>query len=211
MDSTTAHPALCYTYPMITTYILAGGNDRASEDYGKRLAQEITKYAAKPKILSCFFASPAETWQAKASDWKTWFSGCFGANFTYDYAQKDTFLDQIDLSDVIYLHGGITQLLLSALPYADELKAHFKGKIIVGSSAGANLLSKKYWSSTKAEPGNGLGLVDINTMVHYGSPDMEGISRTLDDWKKEEIQFQKFVGSGDITHLPEGQFVVVQV
>ncbi len=200
----------CYTQAMNTTFILAGGNDRTTEGYGQRLAHEITKYIARPKILSCFYSWPASTWEAKAVDWKGWFSQYFGEDIAFDYAKTETFLSQIDWADVIYLHGGDTQMLFDTLPATDSLIMHFKGKIVVGSSAGANVLSKNYWSSKRALPNHGLGFADVNVMVHYGALMMGERSRTAEDWLHEEAAFQRKVGNEDVKRLPEGQFVVLR-
>lgn len=191
-----------------TVFILAGGNDRGTHDYAKRLEAEIAKHVTSPKMLSCFFSHPEKEWDYWYDNWQKWFSEKFKTSFTYDYAKKETFLNQVDTADVIYLHGGDTHLLLESLPDTKILIEHFKDKVVVGSSAGANALSKKYWSSSKAEPGQGLGIVNTNVMVHYGVPDRDGRRRTMDDWKKEEADFQAYVGSGKITRLSEGQFIV---
>ncbi len=195
---------------MTTTYILAGGNDRITEGYGERLSEEIAKHVTNPRILSCFFSLPVEIWESKWQDWQSWFSRYFGTDVRYDYAKKDTFLEQIDLADVIYLHGGDTRLLFDTLPSIDALKEHFRGKVIVGSSAGANALSKNYWSSKRGVPAHGLGIVGSNIMVHYGTLKHEETTRVSGDWEREEASFQKIIGDEKITCLPEGQFAVEQ-
>lgn len=193
-----------------TVYILAGGNDRKSEDYGYRLSEEIAKYATNPKILSCFFSAPSEAWEQKAQDWKGWFSEHFTQPFTYSYAKYKTLLEQIDAADVVYFHGGDTRLLFKHLPETQELKKHFKGKVVIGSSAGANMLSTHYWSSTRGGFNEGRSFLDMNVMVHYHAPDASGYKRTLEDWEREEAEFQERLGDRVITPLPEGQFVVVE-
>lgn len=193
-----------------TVCILAGGNDRKSEDYGYRLSKEIAKYATNPKILSCFFSAQPEEWEQKAKDWKGWFSDHFTQPFTYAYAKYETLLDQIDAADVIYFHGGDTRLLFEHLPETKELKKHFKGKIIIGSSAGANMLSAHYWSSIRGGFNEGRGVLDMNVMVHYRAPDASGHKRTPEDWEREEAEFQERLGDRSITPLPEGQFVVIE-
>jgi len=191
-----------------TIFLLAGGNDRGTHEYAKRLEEEITKHVTNPKILSCFFSHPEKDWAFWHETWQKWFSDNFKTSFTYDYAKKETFLDQVDAADVIYLHGGDTPLLLESLPDASILREHFKGKVVIGSSAGANALSQKYWSSSQAVPGKGLGVIDTNVMVHYGAPERDGRERTMHDWEREAADFQTYVGPGKITHLPEGQFVI---
>jgi hypothetical protein len=195
-----------------TVFILAGGNDRNVKDYGHRLSEEVAKYTTNPKILSCFFSSPKETWEEKAQDWKGWFSDNFTQSFTYDYAKLESLLGQIDAADVIYFHGGDTKLLFKNLPHTQMLKEHFKDKIIIGSSAGANMLSRYYWSSTRGVFGEGRDILDVNVMVHYGAPDASGRKRTLEDWKREETEFQKRIGNDQtVIHLPEGQSVTIEV
>lgn len=191
---------------MQTTFILAGGNDRTTKGYGKHLADELAKHVSRPKILSCFFSAPESDWPTKAKDWKEWFSAHIAQPFTYDYAKRTTFLEQMDAADVIYFHGGDTALLLKTLPDTATLKAHFPGKVVIGSSAGANMLSTHYWSSSRGVLGQGRGILDVNIMVHYGSDD----KRIGADWKREEAEFQETIGTDKIMRLPEGQFVVIE-
>lgn len=192
-----------------TAYILAGGNDLLFEDYGNRLTGQIAAHATeRPRVLSCFFSTPEQEWPAKYAKWKEWLAKNFTHGFSYSYAKKATFLQQIDDADVIYLHGGNTQLLFDTFPPIEDFVKHANGKIVVGSSAGANILSKKYWSSSRAVPCKGLGILDVNIMVHYGAAHHEGLDRTAEDWRREEAEFRAFVGDGEITRLPEGQFIV---
>ncbi len=71
------------------------------------------------------------------------------------------------------------------------------------------MLSKNFWSSKRAESGEGLGIVNKNIMVHYGAEDVDGHVRDISDWEHEREIFQKHVSDQIITELPEGQFIVV--
>ena len=193
-----------------TIFILAGGNDRTSQGFGKRLSQEIAKYVDRPRILSCFFSPPQKDWGERARDWKLWLADHFLQPFTYEYARYDALLDQIDDADVIFFHGGDTQLLLKTLPATRELKNHLAGKIVIGSSAGANMLSTCFWSSTRGVFDTGRGILHMNIMVHYGAPDVDGNIRIKEDWTQEEATFQERIGDQKITRLREGEFVVVE-
>lgn len=194
-----------------TVFILAGGNDRKYSDYGYRLSEKVANYITNPKILSCFFSSSQETWEEKAKDWKSWFSDHFTQPFTYDYAKHETFLQQLDSADVVYFHGGDTNLLFKDLPNAQSLKKHFKGRVISGSSAGANMLSKYYWSSTRGGFCEGRAILNVNVMVHYRPADARSHKRTPEDWERDEAEFQERVGNNQtITRLPEGRFVVIE-
>lgn len=192
-----------------TTYILAGGNDRQYSDYGKRLGQEIVKHSARPKILSCFFSQPEDTWVEKTKDWNSWFADNLSQPFSYDYTRQETLLDQIDAADVVYFHGGITDLLLAKLPDAKTMKQHFAGKMIIGSSAGSNMLSRHFWSSSKGIYGEGKGVLDLSVMVHYGATIVGDNQRTTEEWAQQEQTFASMVNM-PITHLPEGRYIVIK-
>lgn len=199
---------------MKTVYLLIGGKERADETYGQRLSDVLAKYVERPKILSCFFASPPEIWERKSADWGEWFKNNLKVGFSYERANAETFLQQIDNADVIYIHGGTTELLLKfkGLPSADELKQHFHDKIIIGSSAGANMLAKNYWSSSRGVPGKGLGILNKNVMAHYGSTEESGYTRSQEDWRREEAEFQKYLGpqAKKIIRLAEAEILVLE-
>jgi hypothetical protein len=197
----------------MTKYILAGGVDRAGKAYGQSLGKELAKTHKKFKILSCFFVAPPEQWPMMAKKWQPWFEKRVGNLAEYDYARADDFLDQVKAFDILYFHGGHTRTLLDTMGQFGDLKKLFKGKTVVGSSAGANMLAKNFWSSTLQKPFKGKATLDINIMVHYGAAEHEGIHRTMKDWDHEETEFRKFIGSNDekIWHIPEGEFITFEV
>jgi dipeptidase E len=87
----------------------------------------------------------------------------------------DTFEDirrKVECSDLIYLTGGLTTVLLERLKSksVDRLLRKYD-KVIVGRSAGALALSKKCVITKGRKPMakmiEGLGLVDFSVKVHY--------------------------------------------
>lgn len=192
-----------------TVYILAGGNDRQFDDFGARLARKVAEYVEKPRILSCLFSSPPETWQAGAAERQAWFRRFFDYS-DHRFATFEAFETQLDAADVVYFHGGQSWLLLEHVAHLDWLSDKLAGKVVVGSSAGANMLSTAFWSATEARYGEGLGMVDKYPMVHYGVAEVNGRSRTEADWARERATFQARIGDAEITPLPEGQFIVVE-
>jgi CobQ-like glutamine amidotransferase family enzyme len=91
--------------------------------------------------------------------------------------------------------------------------ASLGGKLVIGSSAGVNCLSEYFWSSTRGIAAKGLGILDINPMVHFGARTLGNstIVRSADDWLDEKRQFQDTIGAdAAITCLPEATFVVVE-
>ena len=64
---------------------------------------------------------------------------------------------------------GETSMLLSVLKNYSEFLDLAKGKVLAGSSAGANIFSKFYFSNSKDAVFEGLGVLPIRLVCHYGS------------------------------------------
>ena len=90
-----------------------------------------------------------------------------------------------------------------------SLKEAFEGKVIVGSSAGANYLSSVYYSPSKNLVGHGSGLVDVATLVHYGADSDGEISLSEAAWSSALDRVKEVSGKDrPILLLPEGTFNV---
>ncbi len=87
-------------------------------------------------------------------------------------ATHQDFLEQVKSSKVVYITGGDTRKLLNELnQYPDFIKL-LNGKTIVGSSAGANVFSKLYFSTALKSVCKGLGVLPFSLVCHYGSKQM---------------------------------------
>ena len=195
----------------MTKYILAGGNDRKSADFGTKLSEEVYKSVNRPvKILSCFFSDP-EPWQwgLRAKDWEPWFRKYFGDDITYEFALPETFIEQIRRSDCIFLHGGDNDTLINRMQKYSELPSAFEGKTVVGSSAGANYLSHRYWTRSGQQVKQGADVLPVNVMVHCGSSD-GSFGQNPNDWESAEASLRDAVGSDDILRIREGNFTIVE-
>ena len=191
----------------MTKYILAGGEERKHDDYGRRLAAEVYKDLDRPvSILSCFFGRPKIEAPARAKAWEEWFKRYFGDDVVYAYATPTTFMAQIGAADVVYLHGGDNELLISTLKTYKGLAEAFQGKVVVGSSAGAYFLTKNYWGRSKQKVGSGSGIIPVGVVGHYGS-DEEGGPKT--DWSFAEEQVAAASGTKPIL-IREGEFTVIE-
>lgn len=195
-----------YDY-LMTTYILAGGNDQRIAGYPTILKSVLPKNLSEFSVLSCFFSRPEREWEDSAADWSTWLSQNLGIN-SHDYAKFDNFEEKLQKADVVYFHGGDSWLLLESLSEYEDFGRKLNGKIVIGSSAGANMLSNNFWSATSQKAGKGFAIIDVNIMVHYGAKMIGGIIRSRDDWSAEERAFSKVIQSTDIIHLPEGTLKV---
>lgn len=195
----------------MTKYILAGGCDRQYPEYLTQLARIIHTDFEKPKILSCWFSNLDDETEAKFPEYKEHFLEFFNEETKFIKAIKDEFLEQVENADVIYFHGGHTTLLLSAMERYGEMREAYRGKIVVGSSAGANYISKFGFSPSKATIGKGAGLVNVSTIVHFGSKGFNDMTFKSSFWQDAIKKVKKQSGSSEIVLLPEGTFTVIDV
>lgn len=194
----------------MTTYILAGGNDRKTDpSYGVRLAGVVKRIVKDPVILSCFLSRPEAEQHEHWVDYLPWFRQHFGDEATILEATKDNFYELAQTADVIYLHGGRTKELFEHLPDFEKSKIAFEGKIVIGSSAGANYLSTKCISMSEGfTVVEGSGIIGCPVIVHYRSESFEGKDYSHDDWTQAEASLLAD-GSKQVICLPEGQFCVI--
>jgi peptidase E len=193
----------------MTTYILAGGRDRHYPAYSEQLARVVQNEGVNMTVLSCMFSKTDEEARNVRDEWQEWFASCFGTDVRVIFAEKESFFEQVKEADIIYLHGGKTDLLLEQLSDFQKVEKAFNGKIIIGSSAGANYLSNFCYSTAKGVLRNGSGILDMAIMVHYGQHDIEGKIRDAKDWEAIESALREQSGRNDVFRIPEGTFLVV--
>lgn len=193
----------------MTMFILAGGNDSAYPDYWQRLAGVIKRETANPTILSCLFARPEEARAEARARFGVKFREIFGEKSSVIFAEEENFYEQIARADVIYLHGGRTQLLKQAIVDVERFKQAISGKIIVGSSAGANFLSTACFSPSLGESMLGSGIVNVGVVVHYGAEQFDERKFTMRDWQEFTSQVANLSDGLSLLLLPEGEFSIV--
>lgn len=195
----------------MTHYILAGGADRRTEGYGQSLAEAVKRWVDSPMhILSCQFSKPRDEWADGLAGWTEWFKEYFGDDTIVELADPETFLDQVERSDIVYLHGGRTQQLIDTLSPFGNIEKYLEGKVVIGSSAGTNYLSKTYFSPKQDEMNNGTGIVPLHTIVHYGASDDGEVSLSKERWQEVAEEMKQRVGDEEVTLLPEGKFIIFE-
>lgn len=190
-------------------FVLAGGSDSAYPAYWERLAAVIKKEVARPRILSCLFARPEAARPEARARFDDKFHELFGTETIVISADEENFYTQIAEADVIYLHGGTTKLLREAIPDIDRFRQQVKGKIIVGSSAGANFLSAACFSPSANETMRSSGIASVGVVVHYGVEQFDGRTFTRQDWQSVTRQAAELAGELPLLLLPEGEFSIV--
>jgi len=191
----------------MTKYILAGGADLRFDDFGLQLAEEVYRTVQRPaKILSCFFSTPSDYWGLNVETWQPWFRKYFGEDIMWMHALPDTFPDQIRAADVVYLHGGDNDLMLAMLGRYPQLPVLWKDKVVIGSSAGVNYLSRYFWRRRQQKITEGSGILPLSVMTHYESDDPE-VPHT--NWAKVEENLVALTGENPL-RLREGHLRVVE-
>ena len=111
--------------------------------------------------------------------------GASAVEFVDYSAPTDEIATKVELSDLVYLTGGIPSVLINRLKAkgADRMLSKYRG-VIVGRSAGALALCKKCVVTDRNNDAmsviDGLGLVDFGAKVHY-IPSNDRILRSLSD------------------------------
>lgn len=149
----------------------------------------------KVRFLICLFAR-----NETSSDWKELFRKdaaffrkiAVGVDVEFELATEDKFLTQIKNSDVVFFSGGDSIPLYSTLArIGDAWTRELEDKTIIGSSAGADMLSVYCFDIQQNQIDRGLGLAPVKTIVHFGAKDYtptigwEGAERALDGYGKD--------------------------
>lgn len=191
-------------------------NSGAEGDYPARAKSFYEKVFAgltdEVCVLWCFFARGEEDTSAAYHECLAKFQPFLPAALSYAHvhASNKCFAEETADADVIILRGGHTKTLLTALQKYN-LQRLFKDKIVVGSSAGSNVLCEHYWSPGARELGDGFGLVPVKFISHYGSQYGSDDLAGPIDWEKARNELITY-GDPDLPiYAPEeGDFEVVE-
>jgi len=190
----------------MTKYILAGGYMHKAPDGGKSFCDEISKtIIGQPiRILDCLFGRDREDWNQRFQDDKNFFEKNIPL-VSNELAQPDQFIKQIKQSDVIFFQGGVPRKIIDVLPPIDELVSVLAGKIIVGSSGGADVLCKYYGVGKTMNVREGLGLVPVKFIPHWKSDYAAGITI---NWDQLFQDLKNYGEDLEIVTLGEGEFKI---
>ena len=187
----------------MTKYILHGGRTRNKTHDNEEFFLEMVKdIPLNATILSVYFARDKELWSKLSEQDKINFSHASPQN-SFNFIQADDdlhiFVEQIKKADLIYLWGGHTKMLMSVLSKVKYLKELFKDKVVAGSSAGVNVLSKFYYSTRSEGIFDGLGILPIKAICHYK---MEYLDK-LEELKEYGEELEVYA-------IPEEKFFVIE-
>jgi peptidase E len=166
---------------MQTRIILHGGNvNRVSESNDSFFRDIISGVENDPvKILCVYFARPEHRWDdsyeedqypirriAKELDREV-----ETMIATYDL---EDFTEKVAECDIIFINGGMKGHLKNVLLEIglERFRQMIEGKTLVGISAGANILSKYYYSMVIDGIREGTGFLDIKLLTHYSDEEL---------------------------------------
>jgi len=186
----------------MTKYILHGGKTSANSlDNQKYYLETINIPKKDINLLIVSFARDPQVWNEKFEQYRQIFLNLNSdkqINFVLSDPDPKIFTKQIQKADVIFILGGETIRLMGYLKNILNLKELFRDKIIAGSSAGANFLSKYYYTINGEEVRHGLNILDIKTFPHFES----SLIKELEELKnyKEDLP---------VYTLPEEKFEII--
>lgn len=195
---------------MSTKYILAGGYIQNASDKGEAFCHELVKDVNKEsiKILDCMFARPKKDWQETIKKDTDFFSR-YLAKFELVIADPDNFPEQVKEADIIFLRGGFTLPLMEALSKDISWAKELGGKVVAGTSAGAEVLAKYYHVLKTNRTGDGFGLIPIKFVPHWKSVFFDGETQNL-DWDKILQELKEYKEDLPVLTLAEGEFKVFE-
>ena len=186
----------------MTKFVLEGGHSAEHSEYDPALFVEMTREFDSPvRIAECLFSRPEGEQEKAFANRREFYAKYIHTPFEVRLAMKDNFLEVLAWANTMYFRGGTTNLLTSAMREFPEWHTMLDGKVIVGSSAGANMLSRYY--NGLDEPGvrDGLGILPLKVMVHYRSNYVPGF-----DWEKAEQDMLNTAPELPLIRLRESEF-----
>ncbi len=192
---------------MSIKYILVGGYPWKAPDEGKSFWLEMAKGFKEPiKVLECLFARPKESWQkAFEEDENNVAKHLKDKEVILEMANEENFSEQVKGSDAIYIRGGNEEkYTLEILKKNKDWIKNLSGKVLAGTSAGADLMSKYYYNLDTLQICEGLGILPIKVIVHwqsdYNAPNI--------DWDKAYQELKNYKEDLPIVTLREGEYKV---
>jgi len=188
----------------MTKFIFHGGglsnNTHSNDSFYKELVKEVPENGI---VLLVYFASRSENDEDRIYHDIQRCKEFASVNVEVLVATQEEFIHQVATASAIYLRGGSTEKLLTALNKYPDLKEKFNGKTIAGSSAGAYALSTYFSSHYEDIAQEGLSIAPVRVVTHYESEKMPPRTGAVEALRKIAPELELIV-------LREGEWKVVQ-
>lgn len=191
--------------------ILLGGRPWLAKDEGEQFVNTLFRHAPQDvKLAFCIFAQPESEWE-ETRIWNVNLFKRFKGERKVDYQTltPENFAEASAWADIIYVPGGDPFQLLDTLKACGDIAKLWDGKVIVGSSAGADLFCEGFTFLQNKTFGHGLGWVKASCIPHWQSETFEGY--TPKDWDEVEAESLRQQPGLPVLCIPEGDFVECSV
>lgn len=193
----------------MTKYVLIGGYIYNAKDKGRAFCDELVSdiHHRPIKILDCLFARERETWDKRFVEDKEFFH-LHLKEVEVELAEPSKFIEQAKDCDIIFFQGGVPRTMISLLDSAGEWKNSLKGKVVVGSSGGADALCKYYGVGKTMNIGEGLGILPIKIIPHWKSKSNYAKNLSI-DWEGLYKKLKSHKEDLEVFTIKEGEFVTI--
>ena len=183
-------------------YLLHGGHSSAASPLNDDLYDEIARFVPDGGvILMCYFAREQSQWiQNFTADKKRMEPHFRGKDVNIYMAAMNHFEEAFDYADVVFFRDGSTSIIMEnkdRMPNLKSLIEHAGNKMIIGESAGANLLAAAGCGVDGQH--EGLGVIPQAVWVHCDNPEHQKPGEEL---KKRAAEMEL-----PVIELPEHTFV----
>jgi peptidase E len=194
----------------MTKFILHGGYVSAPCQSNDNYFKEIISSVAGPmKVLIVYFAVEKDRWQEELEKHqKLFLTQAKNKQIEFALASEDSkeFIRQIKDNDVVFIRGGSTLMLKNQLDKIANFSELIRNKVVAGSSAGAIVFAKYYYSNGRDQISHGLDILHVKIITHYLSTGEYAATSGPDKLKMLEDYKEKL----PVYAIPETEFIVVE-
>lgn len=189
--------------------ILMGGRPWVAPDGGKHFAEVLLRYfPARAKLAFCLFAQDKDDWE-QTRQWNIGAIDRFRGKTEVEYRTMiaENFEEVSAWADIVYIPGGNPPRLKAALDRHGNLAKLWDGKVIAGSSAGADVLCAHYLCYLQdTELLDGLGWVRAACIPHWRNEGEDSQAQS-----RAEVQLLRKFPDLPVLCIPEGETVEIAV
>lgn len=189
----------------MATYLLHGGGSRRDSKDNTAFFDFVTaaRLNRPLRYLCVFFAREQAEWATLYAQHQKRINSLFPERkieFKLADPDPEKLQQQIVWADSLFIRGGETFRLTTVLSRLPNLQELLADKIVGGSSAGAYVFCRYYYSIEKNKIGEGMGLLPCKIIAHYTDA-LINEKQTLDEYGERLPLYL----------IPEEKFEIVRV
>ncbi len=167
---------------MKTKYVLHGGFQAGVKAENDKFFAEVLKNTKdNMNVLIVYFATDNGD-KYFPEDIEQFEKNGVGKKLYFKKADRNILTEQLLWADIVYLHGGNSLKMLEAMSGFSGLRILLAGKVVAADSAGANLLSKYFYSKRNGVC-EGFGVLPIKFVPHFEEENRNRLDEVANDFK----------------------------